>query len=260
MYRAVGLLCGVGVGVVLGGSFRDAVAAPIAEVPEAILQIDSQVIDITSMATETQLGYRWGVPNAPLQFTSAAGDEVSLYLFFDQDPAVSYSIGVTDTGSPSIFSFTLGGAIVPTGSPNQVLGSIGGTLTDPGQNGVALSGLSPNPIQRAFLSGPSDPITNMGVDVGASFSAPCAGPHPNPACNLGVVGYTTQTVGYIPGPAQVGVWDNLQVLVSFALSGDGDGAALSGIARIDEVQAPEPGLLLLLGAGLIAISVARRAA
>jgi hypothetical protein len=143
-----------------------------------------------------------------------------------------------------------------------VLGSIGGTLSDPGQNGVSIAGLSPNLIQRSFLSGPSDPITNMGVDVGPAFSAPCSGPFPNPSCNLGVVFYPGQTIGFIAGPPQSGPWDNLQVLTAFALSGDGDTAALSGVARVETLspQAPEPGILLLLGAGLSALVLRRRAA
>src|SRR5262245_3109181 len=231
--RELGLLCALGFALAWGTD--PAQAAPTPSVPEATLQVDSQSFDLTGMAIETTFGYRWGTPGAPLQFTSSAGDTVALYLYFDQDPSVSYSIAVTDAGSPSIFSFTLGGAIVATGGPNQVLGSIGGTLTDPGQNGVAISGLNPSLIQRSFLSGPSDPITNMGVDRGAPFSAACSGPFPNPTCNLGVVTYPTQTIGFIPGPAQSGPWDNLQILTSFSLSGDNDTAALSGVARIERV-------------------------
>jgi hypothetical protein len=244
------------VGVFVGFSgVRDAAAAPVPTVPEVVFEIDDQSFDVSSLGVETSLGYRWGMPNEPVVIRTAAGDELSIYAYFDQDPAVTYSVGVTDAGSPSIFNFSFGGAIVPVSAPNVVFGSFGGTLTDLGQDGVAISTVG-NPIQRSFLSGPSNPITSMGVDVGGSFSAPCAGPYPNLTCNPGVVTYPTQSIGFIPGPPQTGAWDNLQVLTTFSLSGGGDTAAVSGVARIE--AAPEPSLLLLLGAGLGLLAWRRR--
>lgn len=255
LVRGIGLLGSAA--LLLAAAVPSAEAAPIPVLPEVTIDIDGQVFDVGSLGVETELGYQYGAPGSPLVVETPTGDQVSIYLFFDQDPAVTYSIGVTDVGSPSLFSFSFGGAIVSTAGPTQVLGSIGGTLTDPGQNGVAISGLSPNLIQRSFLSGLSDPITNMGVDVGKAFSAPCSGPFPNPTCNLGVVSYPTDTIGFIPGPAQTGPWDNLQVLTAFSLTGGSDTAALSGVARV-ESDAPEPGILLLLGAGLTALAFRRR--
>src|SRR5262245_30411006 len=87
------------------------------------------------------------------------------------DPAITYSLTVTDAGAPSDFSFLLSTPIVPTGPDTSVSAFVIGELTDATGEGVALTP-SGSKLQEGSVG---NPLTPMGVDVGDGASYPPAG-------------------------------------------------------------------------------------
>lgn len=183
------------------------------------------------------------------------GDSIEITAEFDPDPIINYSIAVTDFGAPSTFSFTFGQSIILPGGPNLVDAQIGGALNDATGDGVSISpvlvdsdGDSIAELQVARV-GFGSPTTNMGVDVGPGMVvAGTGGPM--------VFSYTTDVEPSQAGPA--GAFDEMDLTLSFRLSGGGDFAALTGFAQI--LPVPEPNSVLLCICGSLALATLRRRA
>jgi hypothetical protein len=168
--------------------------------------------------------------------TTEAGDQVHISGALDPDPAISYSIGVTDFGAPSVFGFFFSSPIVVPAGPTSVNASISGGLTDFSGNGVTIT--PTGALLQISSVGP--PVTNMGVDVGPTVSG---GPGlPGANYTYGAFG-----AGPIAGPA--GPWTTLSITLGFSLSGGNDSAALTGFAQI----VPEPSSVFMLGAGVLGL-------
>jgi hypothetical protein len=179
--------------------------------------------------------------------TTEAGDHVNISGVLDPDPAISYTIGVTDFGAPSVFGFFFLSPIVVGALPTSVDASVTGGLTDFTGNGVTITPTA------AFLqiADVGAPTTNMGVNVGGPVSG---GPGPSGA----LYAYGPFSDGPQPGPA--GPWSTLSVTIGFSLSGGADSAALNGFAQIVEVPEPSSVCMLAMGAlGLLYFARRRRA-
>lgn len=169
-------------------------------------------------------------------------------LFFDVDPSISFSVSVTDFGSPTQFLFLFATPIIPVGFPNVVAGSLMGSITDGGRDGVAAS-----PISGNLMTGQVGmPLTAMGIALGDA----CTAEAQSVAFLCGP--YTT---GPLMGPDPgLGTWNMLQVNLGFGLSGYGDAAAFTGSVSINPgtTAVPEPTSVLLFATGLAGLALCRR--
>ncbi len=172
-------------------------------------------------------GYEW---------TGEDGTHVTISGVLDPDPTISYTIGVTDFGAPSIFGFFFSTPIIVGASPTQVDASVSGGLTDFSGNGVTMTPTA------AFLqiSDVGAPTTNMGVDIGGIVSGGPAAPTTYPF---------SFSAGPQPGPA--GPWTTLSVTVGFSLTGGQDSVGMTGIAQI--VPVPEPSSVFMLASGVLGL-------
>jgi len=172
------------------------------------------------------------------QYLGEDGTKVNISGVLDPDPAISYTIGVTDFGAPSVFGFFFGSPIVIGATPTTVDASVVGGLTDFSGNGVAMAPTA------AFLqiSDVGPPSTNMGVNVGG----PGGG---GPGAPGALYGYGPFADGPQPGPA--GPWAILSVTVGFSLSGGQDSFALTGFSQIVEV--PEPSSVCMLAIATVGL-------
>ncbi len=96
---------------------------------------------------------------------------VSLTGTIDTDPAIDYGLTVTDTGTPSSFSFTFSDPIAFPAGPSVVFSSISGGLGDVGGDGAFITPTGTK-VQESSVG---SPLTNMGVDVGNSLVIPATG-------------------------------------------------------------------------------------
>lgn len=170
--------------------------------------------------------------------------EISLDGDLNPDPSIAYGIAVVDFGAPSIFGFSFFTPIVPTGLPTTVSASVAGGLTDFTGDGVSLTPTGASLQSSSVFF----PMTSMGVDVGPAFAA---GPGPAGAVHT----YGPHAAGPTAGPS--GLWTGLGVSTSFALSGGGDVAALTGFASVETRSAvPEygPGVAGAIAIGLILVA------
>jgi len=193
--------------------------------PEAIVTIDGVPLSVPILATPT--GYIVppnvivGNDNGIVTFTQG--------VVFNVDPSIVYGFSVTDFGAPSVFGFTFASPIAPTGPSTDVASSIGAALVDTTDNGLSLTPTGAD-IQKnsASASGIGGPYTNLGVDVGPSFTTPGGG-------GILPVNYTygPYTEGLTAGPVG-GPFDALKVDLNFMLSGGEDVASFAGSASIIE--------------------------
>jgi len=208
--------------------------------PQISIWVDGTKIDILA-PTGTSSRRGKGVYEIENFSIKTADYEITLSALLDPDPSIAYAIGVIDFGAPSTFGFLFLTPIVSTASPNLVEASIVGGLTDFTGDGVSLTPIG------AFtqVSSVGAPLTGMGVDVGLAASYPAG----NPGANYT---YGSFAAGPLAGPSP-GPWTLLQTIANFQLSGNGDGAALTGFASIVENTTiiPEAGTnggVLMLGA------------
>jgi hypothetical protein len=170
--------------------------------------------------------------------TTEAGDHVTISGVLQPDPAISYSIGVTDFGAPSTFGFFFSSPIVLGPGPTSVDASVTGGLTDFTGNGVTITPTAAF-LQLADVGAPT---TNMGVNVGGPVSG-------GPGAAGANYSYGPFGAGPLAGPA--GPWSTLSVTVGFTLTGGSDSAALTGFAEI--VSVPEPSSVCMLATGAMGL-------
>jgi len=202
-------------------------------------------------------------------FAEGPGFSFEISGDFDPDPSISFEITATNTDVVSkSFHFFFLEAIVPVGFPNDVTSSLITTLKD----GVLINGdgaaVSPEPPPAGIptdggadetavfsvsseLTTPSI-FTNLGVDVGDTFVIP-GGQNVDGPINLSGSG---------PDPGSGKTWNFLRADVSFELSSNNDVVQFSGFGTINDsvvpAAVPEPGTLLILGFGLVALGIFRR--
>lgn len=163
------------------------------------------------------------------------------FVVMDRDPYISYGFSVTDFGEPSAFVFEFFTPIELSPGENVVNSSLVGGLNDVTGDGVSI-GLNGQAFVQESLVGGS-PSTPMGVDIGtaASYGAGIPGAH-----------YAYGPFEVPPQPGPIGDWDELEVRVAFALSGNGDIFVATGYAGIF-APVPEPAGLPVLATGLLAL-------
>jgi hypothetical protein len=197
----------------------------------------------------------WYDPNNP-------GEGFDLYiggLVFDPDPVITYSFAVTDFGAPSTFGFIFSQPIVATSTPGVVDASLSGSTT----NGGGLPGLvtvtpaaPPGiiPVDGDFL--PEIAVYTLSQNGGATFLNAGLDLGPAFASNPLLVSdtYGPFSGGPIAGPAGAGSYNFMRVDVNFSLSGGSDSFTANGSATV----IPEPGTLVLLVGGLVALAAAGR--
>ena len=156
---------------------------------------------------------------------------VYLTVTYKEDPFISYSAAVIDTGVPSTFNFTFNSPMNPlVAGPNLVRSSMSLSATDGGNDGVNVTALAP-PVS---IPVDSDGITEMQVTTVSDGSV-----QNNIGLDLGGPGQTfpasSQSVvwgpfneGPVTGPVSGTGWNNLQLDINFQGSGGGDVYTLSG--------------------------------
>jgi hypothetical protein len=157
------------------------------------------------------------------------------------DPFLGYSVGVTDIGAPSAFSFTFGTPIVSDAYTHAAAGFFAVLLGADGTS-VSLDPVAPATRLQESLAGTSYPTAvNLGIDVGSG----CDG--------SGLVLCPPESSQAFFAPTALSV---LMLKTTFLMSGGGDKAAVVGSLEVDKEtqQVPEPGMLLMLGVGLAGIA------
>lgn len=210
--------------------------------PSVLLVVDGSQYPIEVRPDSKGYGFSFGIdqPDAP----------VSMSGYLNPDPEISFSVTVTDFGTPSVFTFTFGQLIVPTGAPNVVSATLVGTLEDVGGDGISLTP-SGGPLAMVSLVGP--PNTNMGVDLGPAVAYGRTPPPTSPS----TYPYGAFSAGPLAGPGP-GPWTTMQTTLSFAFSGGGDIARLEGTVTILEVPEVNGGVLFGLAALATGVAWKRR--
>jgi len=156
----------------------------------------------------------------------------------DEDPYIAWGLSVMNSDEdPTTFTTGVINEFFDPIDGGIVYASYSGSVTDIGGDGVTLTPTH-DKIQRSWLNGG----TSMGVDVGDAYSH---GP--------GVPGasYVAPPDSEGPKHGPDGLWTSMQLEAEFTLSSM-DIATVNGFARISPI--PEPGTLLLLGAGLAGLA------
>jgi hypothetical protein len=211
------------------------------------ITVDGQVVASGSFLVDDEtgdisLGDPIGVDTGPGGYSASITT-----LSGNTDPFIIFGVGATNnTGGLLTFGFAFSMPI-SLAEPITADASVSYSLTDGAGDGATLfptSGTgkvvdSQDIRLSPFLS------TDKGVDVGDACTVMGAGAH-----NCGP---------YTAGPTVFGVpggptYDLMSVIVAFGLTAH-DAAGVSG--RVSQ-EVPEPGTLLLLGAGLLGLSVSGR--
>lgn len=150
---------------------------------------------------------------------------------------ISGSIGVTDIGTPSTFSFTLSSPVSPNLTGMLTWSAVvSGTLTDSPQG----DGISATPFGGSifeFIIG----STTVGTDtLGTITASPFSGNYGG-SFDCGLAGC-----------------NSISSAVHFTGSGGGDGYGLSFQFDVNPASVPEPESLALVGLGLCGIAAVRR--
>ena len=163
----------------------------------------------------------------------------SLTFGGNADPVLGYGLAVTDFGAPSVFGFSFFTPIVSDAYTHAAT-SIDILLNGADGTSVSIAPVAPATKLQTSAAGTPLPGTPLGIDVGAA----CSG--------SGLVVCPGETAETFFAPT---TYAGLAVAVAFELSGGGDSAAITGSLTLDKAtqQVPEPGTLLLLGAGIVAL-------
>jgi len=200
--------------------------------PYVVVTADQQRYEVPLLGEGKVIGFEHVIETPGFSITISGN--------LDSDPSISYAIGVTDFGAPSIFGFLFGTPIVPTGPATTVTASIVGGLTDFTGDGVSLSPTA----AKVQTSSVGFPITPMGVDVGDPAVH-------GPGAPGALYPYGSFADGPDPGPS--GMWTFLSTSSTFSLTGGGDSAALTGFASVVTATVPDGGIGLLGVLTLLAV-------
>jgi hypothetical protein len=199
-------------------------------------------IDTTMVEIDGKTAY------AVSNYTNQTSDyAISLDALLIPEPSISFGISASNfTANPIIFTFFFATPVTIGGVPTLTAASIVGGLTDTTGDGVGVAPAAAAVLQVNYVdyqNSNSTPTIGVGDLVQFGPGAPGS-----------FYAYGPFSAGPAAGPT--GPWDTFSTVLSFALTGNGDIAALTGYCAVTPV--PLPGTLLLLGSGLLFLVNRRR--
>jgi PEP-CTERM motif len=170
---------------------------------------------------------------------------------------LSFTLTVTDFSDPTHFIFAFSTPLNPgLSGPVNVTANATVTVTDGGSNGAKFTGAGGSNDMWGLVGFTSQGGTSLGVEI-ADVCEVAQGGSTSPGGGTKVCTFSGSSTLTWPSLEQ-----SLFALVSFDLTGENDMAQVVGTLTVEEAtdggRVPEPGSVLLVGAALAALGLARR--
>jgi hypothetical protein len=216
------------------------------ELPSITVRVDTEQQTI-ALPTNAQ-GTGFSMPETTLNFSGGSVTLTDVSGFFD--PVLNLAAAATDSGAPSLFSISLTSPLNPAlFGVNPYIMDFAGTFTD---GGTASAGEVGRITLPAFQSFKIMDVSLNGTDIDGIGDPQIFNGNPPALHPYGpYAGAGNFDCGAGPGCTSFGL------AIGFGGSGSNDTYALNGRFEIP-TQTPEPGALLLLAGGLLAVSTWRR--